>query len=72
VRIKDKPEEEINTGSPTVEPNTRERSVNDNVNILERADESDPETVKSKDSSVFSSLDDDSTLIPLKSRHDRI
>jgi hypothetical protein len=72
VRVRCEPEDEINTVLPIVESNKRQMSVKVNVNVLERAAFSTPSISSEKDNSVFSSLDDDSTLIPLKSRHYRI
>jgi hypothetical protein len=70
VRIKDEPEEEINTGSPIVESNENSIRVKVNILVLMRAALSDPSISSEKDNSVFSSLDDDSTPIPHKSRFD--
>jgi hypothetical protein len=52
VRINDEQEDEINTGSPIFGPNENSMRRKVNVNVLERADESDPETVESNDNSM--------------------
>jgi hypothetical protein len=69
VRINDEPEDEINTGSPIVEPNENSMRMKDNVNVFETTHPS-PSISSEKDKSLFASFDDDSTPIPLKSRFD--
>jgi hypothetical protein len=70
VRVRDDPEDEINMVFPIDEP--KENSMRVNVNKAEfvRAADPSPSISSEKDKSLFDPSEDDSTPIPLKSRHD--